>query len=187
MLDSSSPLCPLPGGVRAEGRGHSFCESWCGQPPNTPHWGAVPHRGGYRGVPRLRRGVPQRPVPPGGGRLRAGRRGGRGHVHVNPEINTQIIYAPIYPSNLFPNQEDHRLESKTWHFLMYFIMKPYAPFWDGVISFFKHFVDRTKQSAFSDIETHILPHIHLLVLIQKDHIVHTAPFHVMRTHTHIHT
>lgn len=70
---------------------------------------------------------------------------------------------------------------------MYFIMKPYAPFWDGVISFFKHFVDRTKQSAFSDIETHILPHIHLLVLIQKDHIVHTAPFHVMRTQTHTFT
>ncbi|XP_052378825.1 raftlin-2-like isoform X2 [Oncorhynchus keta] len=44
--------------VHSERRVHWLCESRCGQPPNTPQCGVVPHRWGYRGVPRLRRGIP---------------------------------------------------------------------------------------------------------------------------------
>lgn len=93
---SYTTLCPLPGRVHSERRVHSLCESRCGQPPNTPQCGVVPHRWGYRGVPRLRRGVPQHPVPPRGG-LRARWRGGRGDLHVTLKWTHIYIHPPSIP------------------------------------------------------------------------------------------
>lgn len=69
----SLSLCPADF-ICAQRRVPGLCES-VGQQPR-PSRGAVPDHRRHRGLPGVRRRVPQRPVPPGGGGLRAG--GGEG-------------------------------------------------------------------------------------------------------------
>lgn len=76
--------CLLAGFIRARWRVPSLREPG-GQPPrpSAGRGGAsVSRRRGHRGIPGVRRGVRRRAVPPGGGRLWAGRGQSWGHLHV---------------------------------------------------------------------------------------------------------